>query len=69
MKKYYFMEDKAKSYQGTEIIMLCTPLIKFKWFTDCGDWFVYFVFGDDECTKWVRFSNCGTLSNFIKRWY
>lgn len=66
MKKYYFMDNKS-SYQGSEILMLYTPIFQIKWFTDCGDWFVYLVFGKSK--KWIRFSSCGTLSNFIKRWY
>lgn len=66
MKKYYLMNRK-ELYKGIEILMIKTPLFQFQWFTDCGSWFAYIIFGRNENSKWIRFSDCGTMSNFIKR--
>ena len=66
MKKYYPCFSDIEP-QGIEIIMFGTPVFKFKWFTDCGEWFIYLIFG--KSGKYIRFSSVGTMSNFIRRWY
>jgi len=53
-KKFYTHYGK---YQGFDFIIFRTKPFQFKWFTDCGEWFVYIYFGK----RWVRFSSCGFL--------
>lgn len=56
MEKYYTSND---SYQGLLILILVTRLFKFRWFTDCGEWFIYIEFGK----RWVRFSSAGFMKS------
>jgi hypothetical protein len=55
-KKYY---THSGQYQGIEIIMFETELFKFKWFTDCGEWFLYIHWFQ----KWIRFGSAGFIKS------
>lgn len=51
--------DSCNSYQGIFIIHLVSKNrnFQFRWFTDCGEWFLYIHLGK----KWWRFSSAGFL--------
>lgn len=57
-KKYYTIYDSSK-VQGWELIIFITKYFQFKWFTDCGEWFIYIIVGKDK--KWWRFSSAGFM--------
>ncbi len=44
-----------KHENGKDIFYLLTKRFQLKWFTDCGNWFLYIHVGK----RWIRFSNCG----------
>jgi hypothetical protein len=50
------------SYQGKFYFYLVTRKgnFQFRWFTDCGDWFLYIHIGKN----WWRFGSCGFLKNY-----
>lgn len=49
------------SYQGVFIFHLVSKNknFQFRWFTDCGEWFIYIHLGK----RWWRFSGAGYLSS------
>lgn len=58
-KKYY--TDTLNEYQGTRFLVLISKNkgFQFRWFTDCGHWFIYIHIGQ----RWCRFSSAGFLTN------
>lgn len=58
-KKYY--TTYSKSLRGTYKLIISTKLFKFRWFTDCGHWFLYIHLGK----KWCRFSDQGYMSGEV----
>lgn len=55
---YYFKHPyEHKNFQGTYIFHLVTDHFQFRWFTDCGEWFLYINLGK----RWWRFSGAGFL--------
>ena len=59
LKKYYTV---GGSYQGINILSFKILKFKFKWFTDCGSWFIYMYFGK----SFIRFSDCGTYISKLR---
>lgn len=59
LKKYY---TGSGSYQGINILSFKILKFKFKWFTDCGSWFIYMYFGK----SFIRFSDCGTYISKLR---
>jgi len=53
-EKYYTNED-INHPQGWYILMIICKLFKIRWFTDCGEWFLYLVLGK----RYWRFSSVG----------
>lgn len=41
--------------------------LKFLWFKECGDWFIYFNYEDDYKIKNVRFSSAGFINDTINK--
>lgn len=57
-KQYHY--GKIKRYIGMTIIKFSIfNKFKFSWSTDCGDWFVYFIFRNKNKVTSIRFSNMG----------
>jgi hypothetical protein len=57
-KKYYTWPGKCQDdYQGTYYLIFMTKPFSLKWFTDCGEWFVYIHIGK----RWWRFSSAGYM--------
>ena len=55
---YYFDRlNGYRDYQGTHIFQFITKPFQFRWFTDCGEWFLYIHLGK----KWWRFSGAGYM--------
>lgn len=52
-EKYY----TNNKFQGWYLIIFRSKLFQFRWFTDCGDWFLYIHLG----RKYWRFSSAGFL--------
>ena len=61
LQKYY---DDGKTYQGTHILMFNFYKLKFDWFTDCGDWFLYLYWYGKENIKYIRFSSAGFMKGY-----
>lgn len=52
-----------KKYEnGIKILIFRSRLFQFRWFTDCGYWFIYVHFAK----RYYRFSNAGFLSGKTK---
>lgn len=47
---------------GMKFLIIKTKPFQFRWFTDCGYWFIYVHFGK----RYFRFSDCGFLTGTIK---
>ena len=47
----------SKKYQGTYIFEIISKPFQFRWFTDCGEWFIYIHLGN----HWLRFSSVGYM--------
>jgi hypothetical protein len=46
IEKYYFQNKGGiNEFQGCYIFWLITKPFQFRWFTDCGDWFIYIHLG------------------------
>ncbi len=60
LKKYY--TDGRQDYQGIYILWFDWKIFKFRWFTDCGEWFIYIYFGK---YRWIRFSGAGYMSGRV----
>jgi hypothetical protein len=45
--------------QGTYVFHLVSKYFQFRWFTDCGEWFIYIHIGK----KWCRFSGAGFMKS------
>lgn len=58
MKRYYYTFGSEKRYQGIKILEFNTPLFRFKWFTDCGDWFIYIITKSETV---YRFGSAGYM--------
>lgn len=57
-EKYYTGGDHHQNiYQGTYIFHLVANYFQFRWFTDCGEWFLYIHLGK----RWWRFSGAGYM--------
>ena len=62
-EKYYtHYPHEYKNYQGTHILNLVTKPFQFRWFTDCGEWFLYIHLGE----RWWRFSGAGYMKGVSK---
>jgi hypothetical protein len=48
----------TKNEDGTDILIFKSKLFQFRWFTDCGYWFIYIHIKN----RYFRFSNAGFLS-------
>lgn len=59
LKKYY---TNSGSYQGINILSFKIFKFQFKWFTDCGSWFIYIYFGKN----FIRLSDCGNYISKLK---
>ncbi len=59
LRPYYtcYPPNGLMDYQGIYILYLITKLFQFRWFTDCGEWFLYIHLGK----KWWRFSGAGYM--------
>jgi nuclear transport factor 2 (NTF2) superfamily protein len=58
-KKYYYeRQNGEKVFQGWTIFVLRIKRFAFRWFTDCGEWFIYLEMGKRN----IRFSSCGYLN-------
>jgi hypothetical protein len=51
-----------KHEEGLDVIIFKSKLFQFRWFTDCGYWFIYIHIGK----RYYRFSNAGFLSGKFK---
>jgi len=61
-EKYYikeFKEDDKENFQGWRFIYFISKPFRFRWFTDCGDWFLYIHCGK----RYWRFSSAGYVSS------
>jgi hypothetical protein len=56
------MKLLKKNDDGLDIIIFRSKLFQFRWFTDCGYWFIYIHIGK----RYYRFSNAGYLSGKFK---
>lgn len=57
LQKHYIANIKSKeNYQGFYILFIKIKRYGIGWFTDCGEWFLYFYLGKKHC---VRFSSAG----------
>lgn len=51
-----------KNNEGLDIITFRTKLFQFRWFTDCGYWFIYIYLG----SRYYRFGSAGFLTGKLK---
>lgn len=58
LEKYYYHHAGEEFYQGIIIFELKIGKFTFRWFTDCGDWFIYL----QRKSKWWQFSSAGYMS-------
>jgi hypothetical protein len=54
---YFYCHEGFRDYQGMYIFHLVTNYCQFRWFTDCGEWFLYIHIGK----RWWRFSGAGYM--------
>lgn len=54
--------DKTDGYfYGWDILWFKIGKFEFRWFTDCGEWFIYIEWDDGIRVKGHRFSSAGYL--------
>lgn len=53
---------------GWDILWLTIKNFTFRWFTDCGEWFIYLEHEKDGTTKYVRFSSAGYMKGSYRSW-
>lgn len=56
---YFGVEDPIVT--GWDILWFRTWHFHFKWFTDCGDWFIYLEWRTKKETWYIRFSSAGFM--------
>ena len=63
-KKYY---AEHGGYEGFDFIIFRGKHFSFRWFTDCGEWFIYICFEDKNKVRGYRFSSAGNMKiNYTK---
>lgn len=60
--------DKTDGYfYGWDILEFKIGRFEFRWFTDCGEWFLYIEWDFGEEVKGYRFSSAGYLKIDYKK--
>ena len=57
----YFDDGITKEIIGWDILWFRTWHFFFRWFTDCGDWFVYLEWRTRKAEYYMRFSSAGFM--------
>lgn len=58
LERYYYKDiPSKKNEQGIIILSFKIKNFSFKWFTDCGDWFIFLI----SKNNYVRFSSSGFM--------
>jgi hypothetical protein len=63
MKTYFELKIATPYTNGwLYFYLILNPLFQFRWFTDCGDWFLYIHI----CKYYVRFSSAGFKAGKVR---
>lgn len=55
------MRFLKRDLDGIDILWFSIDKFNFRWFTDCGEWFIYIELEDDKKIKGYRFSSAGNM--------
>ena len=62
-----FLQRDAFNPKDMDILWFSIGKFAFRWFTDCGEWFVYIELEQDKKIKGYRFSSAGNMKiNYTK---
>lgn len=60
---FRFMKHESPPYQDCmDYLWFYIGKFHFRWFTDCGDWFVYFEWWNKQDIHGLRFSSAGNFT-------
>jgi hypothetical protein len=60
------MKILKKHELGWDILWFRIGRYRFKWFTDCGEWFIYFIWNAKKYSRCVRLSGAGCYNKVYK---
>jgi hypothetical protein len=67
MKHFRFMKQDGRYKDDIDILWFKIWRFHFRWFLDCGEWFIYLEWETKKRIKGYRFSSAGNMPiNFMK---